>query len=365
MSTLAAPLSLTIGRVMQSGQSVNDASSTHRLQLIAAGLALLGIVLIGFTIWYWRASRPEHQALAPLEVMSDRKWRSADTGEQRRSLDEVRAPDSPVLAPALSGAPPDDLAVLAAARELPSIDDHAGFGDLVEASVTPEGEPHAEPADDVPPAVDEPPVNEPAVAEPDGRRRPDVAGRTSSVVERRRGRVCPWPSRRSTSLRGRAGSTSRRSTRRRSALDAEVDDEPAAVEPAVDEPVRVEVPAAEVVPCRAGARRRVTSRSGSDPPSPPCATFPRTRSLTAGRPTATVQRMATFDVDAMITRFRERAAAVKRRPLPPVAGEERQQFLQQAQEDFQDFAMIGDATASIDDGVLVLRVDLRPPDARN
>ena len=74
--------------------------------------------------------------------------------------------------------------------------------------------------------------------------------------------------------------------------------------------------------------------------------------------------MATFDVDAMIARFRERAAAVKRRPLPPVAGEERQQFLQQAQEDFQDFAIIGDARATVEDGVLVLRVDLRPPEAR-
>jgi hypothetical protein len=74
--------------------------------------------------------------------------------------------------------------------------------------------------------------------------------------------------------------------------------------------------------------------------------------------------MATLDTDAMITRFRERAAAVKRRPLPPVAGEERQHFLQQAQMDFQDFAMIADAAASIEDGVLVLRVDLRPPDQR-
>jgi hypothetical protein len=74
--------------------------------------------------------------------------------------------------------------------------------------------------------------------------------------------------------------------------------------------------------------------------------------------------MASFDLDAMIVRFRERAAAVKRRPLPPVAGEERQHFLQQAQEDFQDFAMIADATGSIEDGVLVLRIDLRPPDAR-
>ena len=72
--------------------------------------------------------------------------------------------------------------------------------------------------------------------------------------------------------------------------------------------------------------------------------------------------MATLDVDAMIVRFRERAAAVKRRPLPPVAGEERQQFLKQAQLDFQDFALVGDAEASIDEGILTLRVDLRPSD---
>ena len=69
--------------------------------------------------------------------------------------------------------------------------------------------------------------------------------------------------------------------------------------------------------------------------------------------------MAAFNPDEMIERFRERAAAVRRRPLPPVAGEERQHFLQQAQVDFQDFAIIGDASASIEDGVLVLRVDLR------
>lgn len=66
-----------------------------------------------------------------------------------------------------------------------------------------------------------------------------------------------------------------------------------------------------------------------------------------------------LDVDEMIGRFRERAAAVKDRPLPPVAGAERQRFLDQAQLDFQDFAIIGDATWAFDDGVLVLRVDLR------
>jgi hypothetical protein len=70
--------------------------------------------------------------------------------------------------------------------------------------------------------------------------------------------------------------------------------------------------------------------------------------------------VALLDVDEMLARFRERAAAVKRRPLPPVAGEERQQFIAQAQADYQDFAMIGDADGAIEDGVLVLRVDLRP-----
>ena len=74
--------------------------------------------------------------------------------------------------------------------------------------------------------------------------------------------------------------------------------------------------------------------------------------------------MAAFEPSEMIDRYKERAAAVKRRPLPPVAGEERQMFLQQAQSDFQDFAMIGDAEASLEDGILVLRIDLRPPDAR-
>jgi hypothetical protein len=72
-----------------------------------------------------------------------------------------------------------------------------------------------------------------------------------------------------------------------------------------------------------------------------------------------------LDLDATIARFRQRAAAVKQRNLPPVAGEERQRFLRQAQEDFMDFAMIGDAAATVEDGFLVLRVDLRPADQRS
>ena len=67
-----------------------------------------------------------------------------------------------------------------------------------------------------------------------------------------------------------------------------------------------------------------------------------------------------LDVDAMLARFRERAAAVERRNMPPVAGEERARFIEQAQLDFQDFAIIADAQWAFVDGVLTLTVDLRP-----
>ena len=65
-----------------------------------------------------------------------------------------------------------------------------------------------------------------------------------------------------------------------------------------------------------------------------------------------------LDLEAMLERFRERAAAVRTRTLPPVGGEERQRFIDQAQNDFQDFAIIADAEASLDGGILTLRIDL-------
>lgn len=79
-----------------------------------------------------------------------------------------------------------------------------------------------------------------------------------------------------------------------------------------------------------------------------------------GRPDSVTAMPDELDVDAMIVRFRERAAAVRRRGLPPVEGAERKLILQQMQLDYQDFAMLADATASLEDGILTLKVDLRP-----
>jgi hypothetical protein len=68
--------------------------------------------------------------------------------------------------------------------------------------------------------------------------------------------------------------------------------------------------------------------------------------------------MAQFDVDAMVKRYQERAAAVKERPLPPVAGEDRKRLMQQAETDYTDFALIGSAVWSVEDDKLVLRIPL-------
>ena len=70
-----------------------------------------------------------------------------------------------------------------------------------------------------------------------------------------------------------------------------------------------------------------------------------------------------LDLDAMIERFRTRAKAVRSRGLPPVEGPERRKFIEQMQLDYQDFAMLGDAVATLEDGILTLRIDLRPKPA--
>lgn len=67
----------------------------------------------------------------------------------------------------------------------------------------------------------------------------------------------------------------------------------------------------------------------------------------------------TLDVDAMLQRFKDRAHAVRERALPPIAGEERARFIKQAELDHMDYAIIGDAEWSLEDGVLTLKVDLR------
>ncbi len=68
--------------------------------------------------------------------------------------------------------------------------------------------------------------------------------------------------------------------------------------------------------------------------------------------------MAEFDVEAFKQRFRQRAAAVKERGIPPLEGEARRIFIQSAERDFVDYSLIADADTSIEDGMLVFRLPL-------
>lgn len=68
--------------------------------------------------------------------------------------------------------------------------------------------------------------------------------------------------------------------------------------------------------------------------------------------------MAEFDVDGMIVRFRERAEAVRDRGLPPVAGEERKRLIEQAERDYMDFMLVGNASWRTDEGTLILEIPL-------
>jgi hypothetical protein len=103
--------------------------------------------------------------------------------------------------------------------------------------------------------------------------------------------------------------------------------------------------------------RDVLVRDESLQPSPPTR-WQRFRSPYDGR------MAQDLDTDAMLNRFRERARAVRQRGLPPLEGPERKRFMDQAQTDYMDYAMIGDATATLENGILTLQIDLRPESAR-
>ena len=45
---------------------------------------------------------------------------------------------------------------------------------------------------------------------------------------------------------------------------------------------------------------------------------------------------------------------------PPLEGDDRKRFIARMQQDYMDYAMLGDATGGLGDGILVLRIDLRP-----
>jgi uncharacterized membrane protein len=74
----------------QTGEVVSDPSNQRIVTAVVVGLVLLGMVVMGVTVWFWRSTRPEPAALAPLEEMSRRGFRQLPADTQKERLDAVR-----------------------------------------------------------------------------------------------------------------------------------------------------------------------------------------------------------------------------------------------------------------------------------
>lgn len=85
--------------------TIGDPDGTRTITSIVVLLIAIGLALVLLAIWIFRATRPDPDLLAPLEVMGERSWRRKDPVWQRRRLDELRPPGAKPLVP--SAAPPE------------------------------------------------------------------------------------------------------------------------------------------------------------------------------------------------------------------------------------------------------------------
>ena len=69
-------------------------------------------------------------------------------------------------------------------------------------------------------------------------------------------------------------------------------------------------------------------------------------------------QVAQLNVDEFLERFRDRAAAVKERGIPPLEGDARRVFIESAERDFVDYSLVGSASWEVADGNLVLRIPI-------
>jgi hypothetical protein len=65
-----------------------------------------------------------------------------------------------------------------------------------------------------------------------------------------------------------------------------------------------------------------------------------------------------FNTDEFINRYKERAEAVKKRSIPPVGGDDRMAFINQAESDYQDFMIVADSDFTVEEEYLVFKYKL-------
>jgi hypothetical protein len=61
------------------------------LNFVAISLLVLAAGLTALTVWFWITARPEPEALAPLEIMSQAEFAQSDEETRKQMLNSVRA----------------------------------------------------------------------------------------------------------------------------------------------------------------------------------------------------------------------------------------------------------------------------------
>lgn len=70
--------------------TVTAVAGSFTVDLVGGLLVLLGIVLVWTTVVFWRGSTEDHEVLAPLEVMGDRRFGRLDDSDKLALLNDVR-----------------------------------------------------------------------------------------------------------------------------------------------------------------------------------------------------------------------------------------------------------------------------------
>ena len=104
-------------------RSVGDTGSSAVVLVVAVALVAAGVALTGITVWFWRSTRPDPEALAPLVVMSSKRWRLGGPIERRQALDVARPGAAvAVLEPVADDLLVDDASADAAVSDASAVD---------------------------------------------------------------------------------------------------------------------------------------------------------------------------------------------------------------------------------------------------
>jgi hypothetical protein len=85
------------------------ASTGTTMAVLVTLLVVIGLTMIGVAIWLVRSTRTDPVALAPLEVMGERRWRKGDSDRRQTRLETARPLGAPSPAPMVAAAAAADL----------------------------------------------------------------------------------------------------------------------------------------------------------------------------------------------------------------------------------------------------------------